>query len=141
MTIDPGDKKRVLDFIKYFRKVDFKKKVEIFRFAEKHGIHITPEGFYSPVPSISKLDKKYFSLIDEIHFDWNESFQIELLKKFGEYSKEFESLVKDGSFPYENGSFSTHDAPIYYAMIRHFKPRKIIEVGVGNSTFLGSLNL
>jgi uncharacterized UPF0146 family protein len=30
------------------------------------------------------------------------------------------------------------DAEIYYCMIRHFRPRKIIEVGAGFSTLLAA---
>ena len=55
------------------------------------------------------------------------------------YSEEFSSLVEDKLFDNNNGTFENHDAPIYYCMIRHYKPKKIIEVGAGNSTILAGL--
>lgn len=45
-------------------------------------------------------------------------------------------------FPYQyyvnNGSFESVDGEILYCMIRHFKPRKIFEIGSGNSTYLAA---
>ncbi|MCK7479360.1 MAG: hypothetical protein M0C28_19895 [Candidatus Moduliflexus flocculans] len=36
-----------------------------------------------------------------------------------------------------NGGYMAIDAHVYYAMIRHYKPRRIIEIGARNSTLLG----
>lgn len=43
------------------------------------------------------------------------------------------------NFYFQNSGFSCGDAEILYSMIRYLKPKKIIEVGSGNSTLL-SLN-
>lgn len=37
-----------------------------------------------------------------------------------------------------NGCYMVGDAHVYYAFIRHYKPNRIIEVGVGNSTVVGA---
>ena len=73
----------------------------------------------------------------------NEDFQIKLLELFREYyGKEFNSLPlhehERSEFGYyiNNPFFGPVDGEIYYCMIRHFKPRRIIEVGAGFSTLL-----
>lgn len=42
----------------------------------------------------------------------------------------------DGRFYYANGAFESGDAELWYSMIRHLRPRTIIEVGSGMSTKL-----
>lgn len=43
-----------------------------------------------------------------------------------------------GEFGYLNRSFGPGDAEILYAMIRHLKPRRIVEIGSGNSTLIAA---
>jgi predicted O-methyltransferase YrrM len=44
-------------------------------------------------------------------------------------------------FCIHNGSFESGDADFLYQIIRHLKPKKIIEIGSGNSTKIASLAL
>ncbi len=71
--------------------------------------------------------------------DLNVSEQLVLLDKFT-YQEELNQypLHANNSKPfyYKNNFFETGDAEIYYNMIRHFKPGKIIEIGSGFSTFM-----
>jgi len=75
----------------------------------------------------------------------NEEFQLKLLEEFKKrYGEEFNSLPlyehersRLGYYIY-NGNFGLVDGEIYYSMIRHFKPKKIIEVGAGFSTLLAA---
>lgn len=39
-------------------------------------------------------------------------------------------------FAFNNRSFGPGDAEILYSMIRHFRPRRIVEIGSGNSTLM-----
>lgn len=68
--------------------------------------------------------------------------QLELLSSF-HYSEELKLIplekTSDLSYYYNNGSFEPGDSEYLYNMIRTFKPRKIIEIGSGNSTLM-SLN-
>ena len=112
--------------------------VKIFKFAQNHGININHSGFYSPIPDLADLTDKTFAPKDT-HLNWNEDGQKKLLEELSVYSEEFSSLVEDKLFDNSNGTFENHDAPIYYCMIRHYKPKKIIEVGAGNSTILAGL--
>jgi hypothetical protein len=49
------------------------------------------------------------------------------------------SMIPSGGAPtrspyYDNASFAPADAGIYHSLIRHFRPRRIIEIGAGEST-------
>jgi len=69
----------------------------------------------------------------------NVEVQLALLKQFS-YNGELLAIPADniekraGSYYYNNGLFGPGDAEILYSVIRHFKPRRIIEVGSGYST-------
>ena len=63
--------------------------------------------------------------------------QLLLLSKFS-YNKELEDIPIEKKQPYEpyyrNHHFRSGDAEILYSMIRYYKPKKIIEIGSGDST-------
>jgi hypothetical protein len=63
--------------------------------------------------------------------------QLELLNQFQRYYNDlpFESNPKDGiRYYFENDWYAYTDAIFLYSMIRHFKPKNIIEVGSGFSS-------
>jgi hypothetical protein len=68
-----------------------------------------------------------------------EAEQVELLKRF-DYEEELTAFPMDGAeksaFYYNNGAFESGDAELWYSVIRHLKPRTILEVGSGMSTHL-----
>ena len=140
-TLNNNEEKKILDFINFLKtsSTSHYKVTEIFHFAEKHGFHITPTHFYSPIPTVYELDSKLFDVKENINFDWNEKSQLELLEKLKSFSIEYKKLIDEKKFDDKNGAFEWHDAPIYYSIIRHFKPAKIVEIGVGYSTIIGSL--
>lgn len=116
-----------------------------FPFWQKLGLHITPNHFYEPIPDTSTLnDNLWLKNSELVGIDINEEEQIRLLSEFSlKYKKEFDSFPKNKTeCPYQyfinNGGFESVDGEILYCMIRHFKPRKIIEIGSGNSTYLSA---
>jgi hypothetical protein len=72
---------------------------------------------------------------------WNIAEQLDLLKKF-HYQDELAAIPLEQkaaqplAFYYNNPSLCAADAEFLYNIIRHFKPRRIIEVGCGYSTRL-----
>jgi hypothetical protein len=68
--------------------------------------------------------------------------QLELLDTFvAGYKPRYDSFAANRTgMPHEfwldNGTFGSIDAEIAYCMVRHFKPRRIIEIGSGASTRL-----
>jgi predicted O-methyltransferase YrrM len=72
--------------------------------------------------------------------DWNNRQQLDLLAEFN-YKEELLSfpVSKKGSelsFYFNNPSLGPGDAEYLYCMVRHFKPKQIIEIGSGYSTLM-----
>ncbi len=71
--------------------------------------------------------------------DWNIDVQKNLLEQFafGDALRSLEGRIYRGrTFSYRNGFFGPGDAEALYCMIRHFKPRRLIEIGCGQSTLV-----
>ena len=118
-----------------------------FRMWEDKGIHITADHCYSSIPNLLDIDRDIWEKEKElVGVDLNEQKQLELMKLFAElFSKEYARFPKtshDVQQPYQyylnNPFFGPGDAEILYGMIRNFKPRRIIEVGSGFSTYLSA---
>lgn len=79
-----------------------------------------------------------------VGIDINEEVMINLLSQFSsKFRDEYESSPRTKtSIPFQyyvnNGAFESVDGEIYYCMIRYFKPKRIIEIGSGNSTYLAA---
>lgn len=103
-------------------------------FWEKCGLQITFDHFYYPIPSSRDLTPELFDRVSEgVGIDWNlEEQQRHLEEVFGACLHELPS-----SFAVQ--MMASLDAAVYYAMIRHYKPRKIIEIGGGESTRVAAL--
>ncbi len=71
--------------------------------------------------------------------DWNIPEQLKMLVSFT-FSKELLGIpkTKQGSlkFYWNNGAFESGDAEYWYQIIRAIKPKRIFEVGSGNSTLM-----
>ncbi len=71
--------------------------------------------------------------------DFNTSAQLQLLDSFN-YVEELKSFpLEKGdelTYYYNNGFYEAGDAEYLYNMIRHFKPRKLVEIGSGYSTLM-----
>lgn len=97
--------------------------------------------YYEPIFNVFKLPEKIWEHPDPLHgIDLNVEAQLNLLNKF-DYSSELndipvEKTEKDLDYFYNNYNFGAGDAEILYSVIRHFKPKKIVEIGSGFSTRL-----
>src|SRR5205085_2583630 len=72
--------------------------------------------------------------------DLRASSQIDLLEQFaGTYQSEYATFPRESTgiaheYYHDNPSFRAVDAEILYCMVRHFRPRRMIEIGSGMST-------
>ena len=103
---------------------------------------IVRHHYYEPIVFAKDL-KRDLDLPREIAgLDLNEAAQLDLVGQFN-YRDELLKIPTVqkglGEFGYHNGSFEHGDAEFLYNMIRHFQPRRIIEVGSGNSTLMARL--
>lgn len=119
--------------------------IKYFTFWEKKGFHITPNHFYQPIPDTRTLKNDLWEKESElVGVDMNTDLQLDLLRNvFPRYSEEYNNFPQERTdVPYEfhfnNGMFDGVDALVLYCMVRHFRPKMIIEVGSGYSTFVSA---
>lgn len=107
----------------------------------KNDVMLYPIHFYYPVPDFKRLkEKDAFKRqhrLDGIKFDPDEhlSFLHQISKHYG-HECNFPSIRGDDEtvFTTDNDGFGFDCAALLHCMIREFKPRRIIEVGAGNSS-------
>lgn len=116
-----------------------------FALWERNGFHITPNRFSSPIPDVQALSEELWARPSRLPgVEMNEAGQLELLSLFASgFKREYDSLPREKtSDPHQyyvhNVWFDSVDGEILYCMIRQFKPRNIIEIGSGNSTYLSA---
>jgi hypothetical protein len=107
------------------------------------GIHVTPNHFYDPIPDTKQLAPSIWDVPTSLPgVDLNEQGQLDLLESVvTPFKPEYSTFPlhrtrgHDGYYVF-NGNFETVDGEVLYALIRHFKPQRIVEVGSGASTLL-----
>lgn len=114
----------------------------IFRILQPLGIHICRNHFYDPIPDTSKLDNNIWNQPREIlGIDFNvEHHEFIIDEIIPKYINEcnFSILVPNVKHEYHFGNkfFESVDAEILHCIVRHYKPKQIIEIGSGYSTFI-----
>lgn len=120
-------------------------RLRLFADAEKFGAHFLPVHFYSPIPCITEIDTSVFDRrYDSIPgLAINRQRHLDTLALLSAYAHEMSSFPAnyEGADPvyfWNNAAFSYGDAVLYYCLIRHLKPARIVEIGSGFSTFLAA---
>ena len=107
------------------------------------GIFRIPKGhYYSPVVSVKEVHRdasRIFdtSLRDLAGIDLNRDGQLALLQQLAEFYPEqpFGEMPRDGlRYFFDNLWFARADALFLFCIIRHLRPRRIIEIGSGFSS-------
>jgi hypothetical protein len=108
---------------------------ELFLNWERHGFHVTPVHFYEPIPDTQSLPETLWSQPSElVGIEMNDSRQLDLLRNhFSRFHDEYDTVLAE---PPLGRPFRGTDALIAYCMVRHFQPRRIIEVGSGFSSIV-----
>lgn len=98
------------------------------------------DHYYEPLFRTDRLKGKLATPRSLPGIDFQFSRQIQLLETLATYSEESSKLpkteIEPERFHYDNPTYREGDAAFLYAMIRHLKPARIIEIGCGNSTLL-----
>lgn len=106
------------------------------------GISVVPSHFYFPVPSLKSFQGKDWNARRRCAgLDFRLEEQIERLEKeVLPFADEWEFAEQGNGHPhrfhFNNGYFERIDAEVAYSFARNCKPRRIIEVGSGNSTLV-----
>jgi Methyltransferase domain len=99
--------------------------------SDRWGYHIRPIHYYEPLPDFRSITTEQITRprsYPGIDFRWEE--QLSLLNELAAYRNELIEV----EFDFNNDYFGNFDAAVYYSLIRHLKPQRIIEIGGGYST-------
>ena len=123
-----------------FRKIGGHKLFLSKSILKKIGIFPLTSNYYEPSFDFDNLKKNLSEKRNLPGINFNIENQIKNLKQL-DYKKELENLnLKNNSpnfnFNIDNNFFEAGDAEIYYQMIRYHKPKKIIEIGSGQSSLI-----
>lgn len=117
---------------------------KLFDLAETQRVHILPVSFQHPVPEVSRLDDALWSHRFDRVVKLDPEAQLSLLDRLKKWGDEMASTpateveAARSEYRWLNPSFGPLDAVIYHAMIREFRPKRIIEVGAGYSTMIAA---
>ena len=104
-----------------------------------------PGHYHSPIPDVEAVLSGGGPFSDRTAegipaVDLNESAQADLAESFSKYLEEGvpfpENPAEGKRYYFRNSFFSYGDAVVFYGFLRHFRPRKVIEVGSGFSSAL-----
>ncbi|GIW80688.1 MAG: hypothetical protein KatS3mg105_2495 [Gemmatales bacterium] len=112
----------------------------------RHGFHLLRKHYYLPIPDKEDLnDRSQREPAELVGIDMNDAAALNLLHGMvAEANIEFRRLfplhaTDDPShFFLINGGFMAGDAHVYWAFLRRLKPKRVIEIGAGNSTVLAA---
>ena len=103
---------------------------------------LTPGHYSSPLPDSTEVLARSQVLFDRSTvkcpgIDLREEAQLELLESFSRYYDDLPFPTQHGDsirYYYENWWFGYGDAITLYSVLRHYEPRRVIEVGSGFSS-------
>lgn len=103
---------------------------------------MSPGHFYSPIPSVEEIRRREAELFGDPPpslpgIDLREDAQLALVERLKAFYAEmpFPRVKSDGTrFWFDNWAYSYADAIFLYSMLRHLRPRRVIEIGSGFSS-------
>jgi predicted O-methyltransferase YrrM len=114
-----------------------------FEIWQERGYHVTPVHFFEPIPDTRNFPEGFWGKQTGLPgVDLDDAAFLSLLSTFeSHYRREYETFPKkptpsNRDFYLENGFLGPGDAEVLYSMIRHFRPKRILEIGSGYTTLL-----
>lgn len=105
----------------------------------KIGVFPICDNYYEPQFDNRKTKQAFSQDRPLPGIDWNTTEQLKMLAMFP-FSQELADIPQEKpstpNFHFNNGTFESGDAEYWYQLIRSIKPRRIFEVGSGNSTLM-----
>jgi hypothetical protein len=116
--------------------------VSVRKAIQEAGFNLSPSNFYSCLPSVDDIVTSFESDAKPIYLKgFDDSELTAFLQVIQPYASDF-SPATDGdektarSYFWNNTQFGGVDAMAYFSVIRHKKPRRIVEIGSGFSTLV-----
>jgi len=106
-------------------------------------VHDFPPGhFYSPVPDLADIRERAKSIFDRStvtlnSINLNEQKQCDLADEFSKLHEQMkfpDQKLAEYRYFFDNPYFSYGDGVILYSMLRHFQPKRVVEIGSGFSS-------
>jgi predicted O-methyltransferase YrrM len=108
-----------------------------------HRLWVPPGHFYSPIVNLAELRSAAARVFDRSRrpadIDLNDEGQLALARVIGSFAADlpFTPTKQDGFiYYYENDFYSYGDAIVLASLMRHLKPKRIVEFGSGFSSCL-----
>jgi predicted O-methyltransferase YrrM len=114
------------------------------QFAQSLGYHLVKCTIHCPIPSVPPFTSPVWTRVGTLagitldtaaHLTFLEST---LAPYLHEFRPPVDPTGRSGEFYLFNGFYQVGDAELLWAMIRHAKPRRLIEVGAGYSTLVSA---
>jgi hypothetical protein len=105
--------------------------------AARVGYHVFPHVFYNPFPDPSQVDLAKLDLKRDLPgVDLDLPRALALLEKLAQYTGEVDAFIKarTGDVARWDRTYPPCDSGTLYAMLRHLKPKRFIEIGCGWSS-------
>jgi hypothetical protein len=124
------------------RTVAFRAYLAFHRAAERVGLHAVRASYDSPIPRTRSLPPEIFERESPMRaIDWRFDDQLRFFEKeLAPYLREFrpgpDPDAPVGTFRLDNQTYDRVDAELLYAVVRHSKPRRFVELGSGYSTLV-----
>lgn len=114
---------------------------QVFRALQKLGVNVTPSHYYFPVPRLAALDRKDWHaerLCSAVDLGIQDQIATlaELARCKDEWNFPEARTTIDHEFHFNNGFFERVDAEVAYSLVRQRRPRRVVEVGSGQTTLL-----
>lgn len=112
----------------------------------RHGFHLLRKHYFLPIPDEEDLGAGFWdSRSDMVGVEMNDRHALHLVEEVFppyllEFSESFPLRETPGrpGFHLVNGTFMAGDAHVYYSLVRHLKPKRIVEIGSGASTLVAA---
>jgi predicted O-methyltransferase YrrM len=113
---------------------------------DRHGFHLLRKSFYLPIPEVGDTHRPFWAELSElVGLEMGEPEALDYMERIlPPFLEEFRELFPvhaagdANQFHLINGNYMAVDAHVYYAFIRYFNPRRIVEIGSGNSTLVAA---
>lgn len=138
------DRYRLVQLYNLLKKYDLEALLQKIQISENLFVKSYPPGhFYSPLPDIKLIKSQRGEIFqDDLgcrYMDLNDSVQVAIFTEVSKYYAEipFSDSKSNGlRYYFNNTYFSYGDGVMLYAFLRHFKPRRVVEIGSGFSSAL-----
>ena len=128
-------------WLKFLRRVGTQRTPFARRVFQVIGMFPIRDHYYEPFVAPSRLRRSLRQVRPLGGLDLDVPRQLALLERF-DFEKELLAVPLEDSgtreFYYNNPAFGSGDAEFLYSVIRHFRPRRVLEIGSGFSTLLAA---